>query len=82
MYRMDTVFFFILLVFEMLKIPRAKHEACFLKKLAFVTSKCLAQNISGECRRATENISKKQQNANSYVQKFFHFLVYSKKLSS
>ena len=36
---MDTVLFFILLVSEILKIPRAKVKARFLKKLAFVTSK-------------------------------------------
>ena len=39
MYRMDIALFMILLVFEMLKA-----KAHFLKKLAFVTSKCLAQD--------------------------------------
>ena len=54
MYRTDTVLSLILLVSEMLKIPRAKVEVHFLKKLAFVTIKCLAQ----KCPGATENLSK------------------------
>ena len=58
MYRMDTVLSLILLVSEMLKIPRAKVEADFLKKLAFVTTKCLAQDTFGKCRRTTENLSR------------------------
>ena len=41
MYRMDTVLSLILLFFEMLNIPRSKVEAHFLKKLVFVTNKCL-----------------------------------------
>ena len=48
MYRMDIVLSLILLVSEMLKIPRAKVEANFLKKLAFVTNKCLAQDSFGK----------------------------------
>ena len=56
MFRMDTVLSLILLDFDMLKIPRAKVEAHFLKKLAFVTNKCLAQDSFGEC--PTENLSK------------------------
>ena len=39
---MDTVLSLILLVYEMLKIPRVKIKAHFLKKLAFVTNKWLA----------------------------------------
>ena len=35
---MDTVLSLILLISEMQKIPRAKYEARFLKKLAFVTN--------------------------------------------
>ena len=58
MYRMDTVLSLILLVSEMLKIPRAKVEAHFLKKLSFRTNKCLAQNAFGKCPRTTENLSK------------------------
>ena len=58
MYCMDTVLSLILLVSEMLKIPRAKLEAHFLKKLAFVTNKCLAQDASRKCSRTTENLSK------------------------
>ena len=59
MYFMDAVLFLILLVSEILKIPRTKVEAHFLKKLAFVTNKCLAQDVFGECPRSTtENLSK------------------------
>ena len=42
MYRMDAALSLILLVPEMLKIPRGKVESHFLKKLAFVTNKGLA----------------------------------------
>ena len=55
---MDTVFSLILLVSDMLKIPRAKVEAHFLKKLVFVTKKYLAQDAFGEYPRTTENLSK------------------------
>ena len=58
MYRIDTVLSLILLVSEMLKIPRAKVEVHFLKKLAFVTNKCLAHNAFRKFPRATENLSK------------------------
>ena len=44
---MDTVLSLILLASEMLKIQRAKVEAHFLKKLAFVTNRCLAQDAFG-----------------------------------
>ena len=54
MYRMDTVLSFILLVSEIRKIQRAKVEVHFLKKLAFVTNKCLAQDGFS----TTENLSK------------------------
>ena len=57
MYRMDAVLPLILLVSEKLNIPRAKVEAHFLKKLAFATNKCLAQDAFG-CPRTTENFSK------------------------
>ena len=57
MYRMDTVLFLILLISEMLKIPRAKVEAHFLKKPAIVTNKYLAQDSFGKCPRTTENLS-------------------------
>ena len=46
MYCMDTVLPLILLVSEMLKIPRAKVEAHFLKKHAFV---CNQQMFSTRC---------------------------------
>ena len=42
----------------MLKIARDRVEARFLKKLAFVTNKCLAQDTFGKCPRTTENLSK------------------------
>ena len=58
MYHMGTVLSLILLVSEMLKIPRAKVEADFLKELAFVTNKCLAQDAFGICPRITEKLSK------------------------
>ena len=40
MYLMNTVLSLILLVSEMLKIPRAKVQAHLLQKLDFVTNKC------------------------------------------
>ena len=55
-YNMDTVWFLILLASEMRKIPRAKIEAHFIKKLAFITNKRLAQDTFGEWTR--ENLSK------------------------
>ena len=58
MYRMDTVLSLILLVFEMLKIPKTKGEAYFFKKLDFVTNKCLALDAFGKCPSKTENLSK------------------------
>ena len=48
----------ILLVFKMLKIPKTNVEADFLKKLDFVTNKCLAQDAFGKCPKTTENLSK------------------------
>ena len=45
---MDTVLSLIPLVSEALKIPRARVGAHFLKKLAFVTNKCLAQDAFGK----------------------------------
>ena len=42
MYCVDTVLPLILLIYEILEIPRAKVEANFLKKFAFVTNKFLA----------------------------------------
>ena len=58
MYRMGTLLSLILLVSEMLKIPKYKAEAHFLKKLAFVTNNCLAQDAVGKYPRTTENLSK------------------------
>ena len=48
----------ILLVSEMLKIPRAKVGGYFLKKPAFVTNKFLSQDAFRKCPRTTENLSK------------------------
>ena len=81
MYRIGTVLSLILLVSKMLKIPRAKVEAHFLKKLAFVTNKYLAQDAFGKCPRTTENLQNTQQYVNSYLHKFPYFLVYITKLS-
>ena len=58
MYHIDTMLFLILLVSEMLKIPRTKVEAHFLKKLAFVTNNNLAQDAFGKCPRTTKNLLK------------------------
>ena len=58
MYLMDTMLSLILLVFEMLKISRAKVKAHFLKKFAFVTNRCLAQDAFRKFPRTTENLSK------------------------
>ena len=58
MYRMDTVLSLILLVSKMLKIPKTKFEAHFLKKSDFVTKKCLAQDAFGKCQRTRQNLSK------------------------
>ena len=41
-----------------LKNPRTKVEDPFLKKLAFVTNKYLAQEALGKCPRTTDNLSK------------------------
>ena len=85
MYRMDTVLSLILLVFEMLKIPKTKVETHFLKKLDFVTNKCLAQDAFGKCPRTTENLFKIHSTTvftiHSYVHKFSYYLMYSTKLS-
>ena len=57
MFRMDSVLSLILLISEMVKIPRDKVEAYFLKKLAFVINKCFAQDAFGKCPSTTENLS-------------------------
>ena len=46
---MDTVLSLILLVSEILIIPKTEFEANFLKKLAFVTNKCFPQDAFGKC---------------------------------
>ena len=65
MYLIDTVLSLILIVSEMLKISKAKVEAHFLKKLTFVTNKCLIHDAFGKCPRTTENLS--QKCANRYI---------------
>ena len=57
-YRVDNVLSLLLLVSELLKIPRDKVEAHFFKKIAFVTNKCLAQDAFGKCTRTREILSK------------------------
>ena len=56
--QVDTVLYLILLVSEMLKIPRAKVEANFLKKLDFITSKCMVQDAFEKFPRTKENLLK------------------------
>ena len=46
------------LIFEMLKIPKAKVEAHFLKKLPFLNNKSLVQYVFGKYPRTTKNLSK------------------------
>ena len=58
MYCMDIGLSLILLVFEMLKIPKTNLEANFLKKPDFVTNKCLALDVFRKCPRTTGNLSK------------------------
>ena len=58
MYRMDTVLSLILLVSEMLKIPREKVEVHLFKKLTFLTHECLAQDTFEKCPRTTRFLSK------------------------
>ena len=80
MYHMDTVLFLILLVFEILKIPKTKAEAHFLKKLDFVTNKCLPVDAFGKCPRTTESLSKYTalQPSQDIVQAFFQALCCSR----
>ena len=57
-YHNDVVLSLILLVSEMLKIPKTNVEAHFLKKLDFIANKCLAKDAFGKYSRTTENLSK------------------------
>ena len=57
MFRKDTVLPLILLIFEMLKISRAKVEIHFLKKTC-ICNECLGQEAFGKCPKITENLSK------------------------
>ena len=51
MYRMNTMLPLILLVSEMLKIPKIKVEAHFLKKTDFAAKKCFAQDVFEKCQK-------------------------------
>ena len=83
MYRMDTVLSLILLVFEMLEISKTKVEAHFLKKLDFVTNKCLAQDAFRKCPRTTENLSKyTASQLSQYIVMCTNFLIISYILQS
>ena len=76
---MDTVLSMILLVSDMLKVPRAKLEANFLKKLTYVTKNYLAHDAFGKCPRTTGNLSKYTVvYVNTYVHTFSYYLVNSK----
>ena len=61
MYHMNTVLSLILLVFDIPKIPKTKIEAHFLKKLDFVTNKCLALDAFEKCPRTTETFQNTQR---------------------
>ena len=55
MYHIDSLLFLILLVSEMLKIPRTKVEAHFLKKTCF----CNEQQFSTRCLRKMSKDNRK-----------------------
>ena len=77
---MDTVLSLILLGSKMLKVPRVKLGAHILKKLTFVTNKCLAHDAFGKCAKKTEKLSKYTVvYLNTYMHKFSYYLVNSKK---
>ena len=58
MYHIDAVLFLILLVSEMLKIPRTKVEPHFLKKTYFCNEQQFSTNAFGKCSRTTKNLFK------------------------
>ena len=66
MYQMDTVLSLILLVFEMSEIPKTQVEAHFLKKLNFVTNKCLALDMP------SENVQGQQKTFQNTLHYSFH----------
>ena len=76
---MNTGLFLILLVFEILKVSKTKVKAHFLKKLDFVTNKCLALDVFGECLRTTEKPFKIY--TITAFTSYSYYLVYSTKLS-
>ena len=82
MYRMDAVLSLVLLVSDVLKIPKIKVEAHFLKKLNFVTNKCLTRDAFEKCPRTTENLSKftalQLSQFHSYVHRFSYYRVYTR----
>ena len=76
MYRMDTVLSLILLVFEMLKIPKTKVEAHFLKKLDFVPKRFgtrRLQKMSKDNRKPFKIHSIAPFTMHSYMHKFSYF---------
>ena len=78
MYRMDILLSLILVVSEMLKIPRSKGEAHFLKRLAFVTNKYLAQDTVETFPRTTETL----KNSSARIVMCTNFLIISYILQS
>ena len=83
MYVMDTALSLILLVFEIMKIPKNKVEAHSLKKLDFVTNKGLALDAFGKCPRTTKNLSKYTAlQLSQYIVMCINFLITSYILQS
>ena len=72
MYRMYTVLSLILLVSEMLKVPRAKFEGRFLKKFDFATNICLAQDAFRKCPRTKESFKIHSSMRIFYFPHFFY----------
>ena len=80
MYRTNNALSFDFIFFsEMLKFPSVKVESHFLKKLAFVINKCLAQHAFGKFPRTTENLSKHTAVSEySFAQAFLFFRIFYK----
>ena len=67
---MGTALSLILLVSEMQRIPRAKVEIHFLKKLAFVANNVWLKMPSENVRGQQKTFQDTQQYVNSYVHKY------------
>ena len=67
---MCTVLSLILLVSKMQRIPRAKVEVHFLKKLAFVAKNVWPKMPSENVRGQQKTFQNTQQYVNSYVHKY------------